>query len=628
MAQRGWCGWLFVVAAVFLVSPATATDYLALVKEGARRLERGEYREAARIFQQARDLDMNDALAAAGLGYALDSQSESVDARGELAMALALDGDSSVARWANALCALNAGSLAEARRDLEALHADGDGCGAETSVVLAYVRCAEGNFEGSLEALKPLGDFSTLPPASRSVAAMVAGAVAYAQGRYADAVKLLSDAARHLPDTSFFDRWQRRRVPILPEACSNHFEPVPLASANSIGPRVNPVSGTLRVYLDPFRIPGAHYARFFVDGRCLFTTNQPPLRFDWNTRRVRNGYHKVIIRGEDSSGEPIGEEERVILVRNDDVDFPPLYPESAYKEAALALRRAIRFQPDVLATHYLLGQSLARLGNQEGAAASLEIVMGYEPDYGRARATLKAIYAHRNGHRVRVVSSVPTADRKIAITFDDGPNPLYTPPLLDLLERFHARATMFLVGAQAEAYPDIVREIVEKGHEIADHTFTHVNLRTVDRRGIERELLRCRAALRRITGRSVELFRPPGGNADRAVAEVCAEYGFTTVFWDVFDSWLQKYDHATVLSKLVSGVKPGSIVLLHNGNNKTARIVEPFLEEISRQGYQMVTVSELLASRMPGVAPPTDAPDAPELKDDEPAVDQPQAAQR
>jgi len=126
--------------------------------------------------------------------------------------------------------------------------------------------------------------------------------------------------------------------------------------------------------------------------------------------------------------------------------------------------------------------------------------------------------------------------------------------------------------------------------------------------------------LQRISGKKIRLFRPPGGNADRTVEEIAAGYGLTTVYWDLFDSWLQRYDEATVLQKLLGGIKPGSIVLLHNGSNKTAPILEPFFEELTRQGYQLVTVSELLAEAAPGIQPPTEVEEAPELRDEEPAA--------
>lgn len=604
--------------------PARADTYLQAVEAAASLLASGDYREAVAAFQQARDLDMNDPLAVAGLGYALDSMGDWTAARGELTLALGLDSRNHAALWANALCALNSGALDEARQRLELLAADTSAMRPpDIDILLAYVRCASGDTQGAMTALQALPDSGSLSPRQRSVAALIGGAAAYAEGNYACAVESLRRAVGDLETATFFDRVQRRRAPILPEARSSHQEPMPLISAPSVGISAKPVSNSVRLYLDPFRIPSAEFARFYIDGKCVQATNSQPLCYDWDTRKWRNGYHKIVIRGEDDRGESVGQEERVLLVHNEGVTFPSPYPEDAYAQAESALRRAMVLQPDLLATHYLLGRALKRLGEDEAAAASLELVMGYDPDYGQARADLQAIYKARNGHRVYALSRVPTGERKIAITFDDGPNPLYTPPLLDLLERYHVRSTMFLVGTQAEQYPDIVREMVEKGHEIANHTYTHANLKTLNRRGIEMELLRNRSVLRRITGKSVELFRPPGGNTDLSVSEVCSRYGLTTVFWDVFDSWLQKYDEATVLTRLIAGIKPGSIILLHNGTNKTARIVEPLLEELTRQGYQMVTVSELLASRTPGVTPPTDAQEAPELHDDPPATPAP-----
>ncbi|NLC57434.1 MAG: polysaccharide deacetylase family protein [Armatimonadetes bacterium] len=596
--------------------PVRADAYLGAVTKGAALLSQGYYPEAAKLFREARDLDMNDPLAVAGLGYALDASGQSAAARAELSLARKLNDRSRAASWASALAALNAGRLDEARAQIEALCGQGESPSVDLRIARAYVRCASGDAAGAAEEIAALGDRAALSAPRRSVAALIAGAAAFAEGKYPAAADLLHEAVRHLPPSTFFDRVLRHRAPILPTVHTARPMPMPLMSAPSLGENVRTRSGVVRLYLDAFRFADAEFAMFLVDGRCVHTTNARPFRYDWDTRRVRNGYHKVVIRAQDRSGRTLGETEEVLLIHNEGASFPPVYPEEEYRRADTTLAQAMILQPDVLASQYLLGLSLARSGNAEGAAAALEIVMGHDPDYAQARKELQALYATHNRGRLRVVSSVPTTARKIAITFDDGPHPLYTPPLLDLLERHHARCTMFLVGMQAETYPDIVREIVEKGHEIADHSYSHPNLETVDARTVEMELLRCRSVLRRITGKAVDLFRPPGGHADAKVGEICARYGFTTVYWDVFDSWLQKYDEATVLRQLVQSVKPGSIVLLHNGSNKTAGIVEPLLEELTRQGYQFVTVSELLSERTPGVEPPTEAPDAPEIRDD------------
>ncbi|MBI3948529.1 MAG: polysaccharide deacetylase family protein [Armatimonadetes bacterium] len=618
MAVRSSLCFLSLSLVLWACPARGASHYLADVAAGADLLARGERRAAIQAFERAGERDMNDPLAAAGLGHALECDGQPEAAAGPLSLALSLDGSNPAAQWAAALSALNGGSLEDAHRRLEALAGAEDPIPPSVRIALAYARCASGDGAGAAAALAPIGSREGLPSSQRSLAALVLGAVAYTAGESARAAELLREAANHLPPVAFTDLVPLHRAPLVPEARGARMACAPLGAASGAAAKARPVSGTVPLYLDPFRIPGTHYARFFVDGRCLQTTNATPYSFAWNTRKVRNGLHKVVIRGEDENGALQGETEEVVLVRNEGVSFPPLYAEAAYREASEALCRAMLLQPDPLATHYLLGRALRRLGEEEAAAASLETVMGFDPDFGRAREELTAIYKARNGHRIHGVSSVPTTERQIAVTFDDGPNAIYTPPLLDLLERFHARATMFLVGTQAEQHPDIAREIVARGHEVANHTYSHANLKTLDRPGIERELLRCRSVLRRLTGRAVTLFRPPGGNVDVRVAETCAEYGFTSVYWDQFDSWLQKHDEATVLTKLVAGVRPGSIILLHNGNNKTSRIVEPFLEEMSRQGYRMVTVSELLSHRAPGSTPPSDALEAPELADPAP----------
>ncbi|HEX2998942.1 MAG TPA: polysaccharide deacetylase family protein, partial [Armatimonadota bacterium] len=465
---------------------ADAADYLSQIEQGAGMLAEGRLPEAVQAFQRAREMDMNDSLAAAGLGCALDAKGETSAARVSLALALQLDSKSTHALWANAIAALNEGDLENACRRLEMLASREKTPGPELWVALAYARCAAGNVSGATEALKHVGNLDALPRAHRATANLVTGALAYSAGEYACAADSLRAAARDLPPVNFLELTPKRRVPLLAQMRSSApVEPLPLVSVPSTGVQARMVQGTIRLYLDPFRFPEAQYAMFLVDGHGLHSTNTRPMRYDWDTRQYRNGYHKVVIRAEDGTGQYLGQTEEILLVHNEGADFPLLYPQEKYAHAEQSVCQAVGLQPDVLATNYLLGLSLLHLNDKEGAAAALELVMGFDPDYGQARKELQGLYTAGKDKRPRNISSVPTSARQVAITFDDGPNPRYTPPLLDILERYKARCTMFLVGTQAESYPDIVREIVEKGHEVADHTYSHPNLKTVDQRTVE-----------------------------------------------------------------------------------------------------------------------------------------------
>ena len=125
-----------------------------------------------------------------------------------------------------------------------------------------------------------------------------------------------------------------------------------------------------------------------------------------------------------------------------------------------------------------------------------------------------------NDGRGEVVWEVPTDQKVIALTFDDGPNPKYTPEIMSLLEEYKAKATFFVVGERAKKYPDIILNLSKKGHEIGNHTNTHPQIRKYTVTELEQEISAAQQEIEKITGVRPTLFRPPGG--------YCSENGDTS----------------------------------------------------------------------------------------------------
>jgi peptidoglycan/xylan/chitin deacetylase (PgdA/CDA1 family) len=192
----------------------------------------------------------------------------------------------------------------------------------------------------------------------------------------------------------------------------------------------------------------------------------------------------------------------------------------------------------------------------------------------------------------------------VALTFDDGPHPKITPWILDQLDRVDARATFFVVAKQVEMYPDLAREIVARGHEIASHTYNHENLAELSREEIERELIVSRALIFETTGELSPLFRPPGGQYDATVASVAREWGFSPVFWtaNICDFYYNPEDR--VVEGLCQDITPGGIVLLHNGEDMTTQILPALLQKLQRDGYAMRAVSDLVRPTASPAPPP------------------------
>jgi peptidoglycan/xylan/chitin deacetylase (PgdA/CDA1 family) len=192
----------------------------------------------------------------------------------------------------------------------------------------------------------------------------------------------------------------------------------------------------------------------------------------------------------------------------------------------------------------------------------------------------------------------------VALTFDDGPHPAFTPQILDILKRYGVRATFFLIGARAERYPDLARRIVAEGHEIGDHTYSHpADLPRKDWDAICREIVKGADAIERVTGVRPKLFRPPRGYLNYRVHTAAQLCGFTVVLWTVSADHHDAPTPEAMAQRVFKLVHPGAIVLMHDGRIPTrwkdVKALPLILDGLRRQGYRFVTVSELLSLSHP-----------------------------
>ncbi|WP_312881710.1 polysaccharide deacetylase family protein [Actinomadura alba] len=186
--------------------------------------------------------------------------------------------------------------------------------------------------------------------------------------------------------------------------------------------------------------------------------------------------------------------------------------------------------------------------------------------------------------------------RCVALTFDDGPVP-GTARLLDILRDKGVRATFFVLGSQVAAYPGLLRREFAEGHEIGNHSYTHADLHQMSRAGAGSEMDRTQQAVRRVTGRTPVLFRPPYGATDAQVAAVARRNHLAQIMWavDPFD-W-QDRDPDVVERRVVKETRRGAIILLHDIHETTVAAVPGIIEALDRKGYVFVTVSELYGGR-------------------------------
>ena len=204
------------------------------------------------------------------------------------------------------------------------------------------------------------------------------------------------------------------------------------------------------------------------------------------------------------------------------------------------------------------------------------------------------------------VSRVPTARRMVGLTFDDGPDPVWTPTVLGVLDRYGARATFFVVGDNARAHPELVREELNSGDEVGNHTLHHPDLLHLGAAGVTSELDGGRQALIASGAPPPSLFRPPYGLSDPTVAAAVAARRYRTVFWTLS---VERYvNHqlgvAGGVRALLQHVRSGDIILAHDGGvpnrSRTMAALPLLLEGLRARGFRVVDVSTLMAAPRPG----------------------------
>ena len=188
----------------------------------------------------------------------------------------------------------------------------------------------------------------------------------------------------------------------------------------------------------------------------------------------------------------------------------------------------------------------------------------------------------------------------IAMTFDDGPHPVLTPRLLDMLKARGIRATFFLIGQNAAEYPDIVRRIAAEGHEIGNHTWNHPQLTKLSPAALREEIDRTSSTIAEIIGKPLLVMRPPYGATSAYINHwINREFGMKVILWSV-DPLDWKYrNSARVERQILAGAQPGAIILSHDIHATTVAAMPDVFDSLLAKGYKFVTVSELIAMDKP-----------------------------
>lgn len=199
-----------------------------------------------------------------------------------------------------------------------------------------------------------------------------------------------------------------------------------------------------------------------------------------------------------------------------------------------------------------------------------------------------------NTPRLVPIYSVEREDKVVSITFDCAWGTDYTDAILKGLAASDVRATFFMVEFWTEKYPEFVKKIDAAGCEIGTHSSTHSYMSKLNAEDIKKELATSAEAIEAVTGKKVELFRPPYGDYDDELIKTASAMGYYTVQWDVDSLDWKDLSASDIAMRVINGVKNGSIILMHNNGLHTAEAVPIILQTLKNRGYSFVPVGELI----------------------------------
>lgn len=225
--------------------------------------------------------------------------------------------------------------------------------------------------------------------------------------------------------------------------------------------------------------------------------------------------------------------------------------------------------------------NLALPGDGTGALANLGM-----PDWATIRIPSSVTTLSRGNHR----------KRQVALTFDDGPHPEYTGEILKILAKYNVHATFFVVGAQCVKYPQLVQQAFAEGHEIGSHSYDHFRLPNLPEDEKKYQIDEEQLLIKRLCGVEPRFLRPPGGQIDSQTKAMLKKRGIILALWDVALNDTKDGKTADEMLKTAEAkVRPGSVILAHDGIPATVELLPKLIEELRSQGYEFVTMSQLAA---------------------------------
>ncbi len=210
------------------------------------------------------------------------------------------------------------------------------------------------------------------------------------------------------------------------------------------------------------------------------------------------------------------------------------------------------------------------------------------------RITSNIIATATSASRKLPIYCIETASNDISLTFDCAWGADDMPKILDVLKDNNVKATFFVLGEWAEKFPDIIKRMTDEGHDVANHSDTHPHIASLTYDAIKDEIKNANEKIERLTGGKNDLFRAPYGEYNDNVISAAEELGFYTIQWDVDSLDWKNLGKENILNRIFTKVKNGSIILMHNGTNDTANVLDEMIKELKNKGFNFKPVSEFI----------------------------------
>ena len=377
---------------------------------------------------------------------------------------------------------------------------------------------------------------------------------------------------------------------------------------------------------------------YSVDESLSAIVNSGSYDFHWDTTTVSNGIHTITIEIDNGAGGQKQVETKQYDVENAAGGVPagPLSTAAVTLDDAGSAAIAdawllLTLQPSYKAAEMILSRAAAAEGDRDAALNHFAVAAAIDPNFAGSLGAITAAYSGREpllyplapgGHGIEPYAGAHpdhpnsslgiwrgnSAIKEVALTFDDGPSPTNTPPLLDALDAAGAPATFFVVGIRAEAVPDIIHRMHDMGDEVEDHSFTHPNLDQAIPLHITEEILRNAVIVRALAGIWPHFLRPPGGETNPHVLQEATACGMAGAFWtiDVLPAE-DSGSSANVVKFVMSRVIPGAVILMHDGTLDTTQAIPELTAALRARGYKLVTLLQIALDTAAPSAPSSDS---------------------